>query len=195
MKTLSIIGLSIGTALFSALPVSLQFSQDGVSVSLDKANAVIGRPLTPGSVAGVNRRVHRRAARRAYHYDAAAGTATPYENQNWGNWNGAGPGYGVARAAVAASTPYNNGNWGYWNGAGPAYGVTAAGPAARAAVARVGYYGVNRAYPEGNYAGWNGSSPNPNANYYPTRAMYSGSYLPPSYFGPVCNPQYDNSCQ
>jgi hypothetical protein len=37
-------------------------------LSRDSANAVIGRPLTPGSVAGVNRRVHRRAYRGAYGY-------------------------------------------------------------------------------------------------------------------------------
>ena len=41
-----------------------------VSLSLDKADARIGRPLTPMSVAGVNRRVHRRA-----YYGAAAGAA------------------------------------------------------------------------------------------------------------------------
>ena len=69
MKTLSILGLLAGTALLSAVPVSLQLSpQHKLSVSLDRANAVIGRPLTPGSVAGV----HRRAVRRGY-YGAAAG--------------------------------------------------------------------------------------------------------------------------
>jgi hypothetical protein len=39
-----------------------------------QAQAEIGRPLTPGSIAGVNRRVHRRAARRAYYgYGYGAG--------------------------------------------------------------------------------------------------------------------------
>jgi hypothetical protein len=33
-------------------------------VSQDKAYAVVGRPATPGSVAGVHRRVERRAVRR-----------------------------------------------------------------------------------------------------------------------------------
>jgi hypothetical protein len=37
---------------------------EGLSVSLNSAEARIGRPLTPGSVAGVNRRVHRRVYRR-----------------------------------------------------------------------------------------------------------------------------------
>jgi hypothetical protein len=65
--------MTIGaTALFAcilcATPLSLRVSPEGnVSLSLDSASAVIGRPLTPGSVAGVNRRVHRRAYRRGYY--------------------------------------------------------------------------------------------------------------------------------
>ena len=38
-----------------------------------QAQAEIGRPLTPGSIAGVNRRVNRRAARRAYYGYGAGG--------------------------------------------------------------------------------------------------------------------------
>jgi len=37
-------------------------------LSVDKAQARIGRPLTPGSIAGVNRRMHRRAG---YNYHGA----------------------------------------------------------------------------------------------------------------------------
>jgi hypothetical protein len=60
------------TALFACLlcatPLSLRLSPEGdVALSVDSASAVIGRPLTPGSVAGVNRRVHRRAYRRGYY--------------------------------------------------------------------------------------------------------------------------------
>src|SRR5258705_11173789 len=36
--------------------------QSGVSLSVEKAEARVGRPLTPMSVAGVARRQHRRAA-------------------------------------------------------------------------------------------------------------------------------------
>lgn len=69
MKKLSTVSLVIGAALLSVAPVSLQWSPEKtLSLSLDKANAVIGRPLTPGSVAGVHRRVYRRTARRAYYY-------------------------------------------------------------------------------------------------------------------------------
>jgi hypothetical protein len=60
------------TALFACIlcanPLSLGvLPQGNVAFSVDSASAVIGRPLTPGSVAGVNRRVHRRAYRRGYY--------------------------------------------------------------------------------------------------------------------------------
>jgi hypothetical protein len=58
--------------LLCAAPFSIEWSpQSGVAFSLNTAKAVIGRPLTPGSVAGVHRRVHRRA----YYGAAAAGAA------------------------------------------------------------------------------------------------------------------------
>ena len=60
------------TALFAcilcATPLSLRLSPEGnVALSVDSASARIGRPLTATSVAGVNRRVHRRAYRRGYY--------------------------------------------------------------------------------------------------------------------------------
>lgn len=68
MKKLAIIGATlIGSAILCAVPVSLHFSQENVvSVAVDTANAIIGRPATPGSVAGVARRTTRRAVRRRY---------------------------------------------------------------------------------------------------------------------------------
>ena len=66
MKTF---GKLIAVALFVTAPFSLQWSPGKtVSLSLDQAGAVVGRPATPGSVAGVHRRVHRRTARRYYYY-------------------------------------------------------------------------------------------------------------------------------
>jgi hypothetical protein len=52
MKKLTMIGaLLLGAAIFSASPVSLNWSsEEGLSVSQDKAYAVVGRPATPGSV-------------------------------------------------------------------------------------------------------------------------------------------------
>ena len=62
MKKISMIGATlVGAAVLCAAPISLHQSQDkGLSLSVDKAQARIGRPLTPGSVAGVHRRHERR---------------------------------------------------------------------------------------------------------------------------------------
>jgi hypothetical protein len=68
MKKLSMLGIIGGAILLTATPLSLEWSQKNVVLSFDSADARVGRPLTPGSVAGVNRRVHRRAYRRAYYY-------------------------------------------------------------------------------------------------------------------------------
>ncbi|QAU48347.1 hypothetical protein EAS56_13265 [Bradyrhizobium guangzhouense] len=69
------LGLVAAVALSTAAPLSLNFSPSRLpSVSLDRAEARVGRPLTPMSVAGVNRRVHRRA----YYGAAAVGAAGAY---------------------------------------------------------------------------------------------------------------------
>ena len=69
MNKISVIGATLlGAAVLCAAPISLHQSQDkGLSLSVDKAQARIGRPLTPGSVAGVHRRVERRAYRGGYY--------------------------------------------------------------------------------------------------------------------------------
>ena len=69
MKKISVIAATlVGAAMLCAAPISLHQSQDkGLTLSLDKARAVIGRPLTPGSIAGVHRRVERRGYRRGYY--------------------------------------------------------------------------------------------------------------------------------
>ena len=75
MKRSTMLGAALGAAILCLAPVSLHWSPAGtVSISVDKTDARVGRPLTPGSVAGVNRRVHRRAYRRGY-YGAAVGAA------------------------------------------------------------------------------------------------------------------------
>ena len=73
MKKLSMLGIISGAALLTAVPFTLQWSQNNVTLSLDSAEARIGRPLTATSVAGVSRRVHRRTYRRAAVYAGAAG--------------------------------------------------------------------------------------------------------------------------
>jgi hypothetical protein len=67
MKKLSMLGIIVGAALLTAVPFSLQWSHEkNVAVSLDRADARVGRPLTATSVAGVHRRAYRRAYRRGY---------------------------------------------------------------------------------------------------------------------------------
>jgi hypothetical protein len=68
MKKLSIVGILVGAAFLTAAPFSLQWSQKNVVLSLDRADARVGRPLTATSVAGVHRRAHRRAYRHGHYY-------------------------------------------------------------------------------------------------------------------------------
>lgn len=59
-------------ALLTAVPVSLEFggsaadhdTSTGIGLKIDTAEARVGRPATPGSVAGVARRTTRRTVRR-----------------------------------------------------------------------------------------------------------------------------------
>ena len=80
MNKLRLVGITLaGALLCAAAPLSVQWSPaKGPSLSLDKADARIGRPLTPMSVAGVNRRVHRRAYYGAAAVGAAAAGAAYY---------------------------------------------------------------------------------------------------------------------
>jgi hypothetical protein len=53
----------------STIPYSIDASKTtGFTVSADQAQAVIGRPLTPGSVAGVARRTARRHHYYGHHH-------------------------------------------------------------------------------------------------------------------------------
>ena len=89
------------TVAASTLVVAALFSfswsqQSGISLSVDKAEARIGRPLTPMSVAGVSRRHYRRAA---YGTAAAVGVGATA----WGAGYAASPYYsGAVRRAHAA---------------------------------------------------------------------------------------------
>jgi len=73
MKKLGMLGIIGGAAILTAMPFSLQWSQKNVVLSLDGAEARIGPPLTATSIAGVDRRVHRRAYRRAPYASAGVG--------------------------------------------------------------------------------------------------------------------------
>ena len=79
MSKLTMISVAAGAALLSAAPFSLRFSpENGVLLAMDTANAVLGRPLTPLSIAGV----HRRAMRRASY--AYGGGYYPYRSYGYG---------------------------------------------------------------------------------------------------------------
>ena len=103
------------TALFAcilcATPLSLRLSPEGtVALSADSASARIGRPLTATSVAGVNRRVHRRAYRRDYYgygayanpYRSGYGTYQPYSY------------YGSGYGTYQPWSGYSYGNQPWW---------------------------------------------------------------------------------
>ena len=120
--------LLISTAL---LVTALPFTFDGVTPTVSKAHAIIGRPLTPMSVAGVHRRAMRRTygvgANLGYHpvaraaaYGAAAAGAG-YYGARYGGWGGWGyPSYGYGYG-----TGYSYPSYGYGYGTGysyPAYG-------------------------------------------------------------------------
>src|SRR5258708_1552282 len=110
--------------------------QGGISLSIESAQARVGRPLTPVSVAGVARRQTRRAVYGAGVVGAGAAAV------------GTAAAIGTA-GAVAATSP----NWG-WGGSagGPYYGGSVRG-------ARAAYYG---GYPS---AAWGGVSSSDRAQY------------------------------
>ncbi len=77
MTKLSLLAVSVGVALVgAAVPASLHWSPANVALlSLDTAEAKVGRPLTPVSVAGANRRAGRRAVRAGAGVAAAGAVA------------------------------------------------------------------------------------------------------------------------
>jgi hypothetical protein len=129
MKKLSLFAVSVGGALVcAAVPASFNWSS--AKFSLDTAEARVGRPLTATSVAGVSRRVHRRAYRRAAAGAAIGGAAVggaavgatyvggpaPYAPGPPAYVGGPAPAYAPA-PAVAAAAPYGGPGYGY--GPGP----------------------------------------------------------------------------
>src|SRR5262249_51769025 len=62
MKKLGMLGIIGGAAILTTAPLSLQWSQKTVMLSLDSAQAQTGGPPTATSVAGASRKAHRGAA-------------------------------------------------------------------------------------------------------------------------------------
>ena len=100
MKKLGLLSAAIGAMVLAATPLSLRLSPTALpSLSVDKADARVGRPATPGSVAGVARRQGRRAA-----YGYGAGVV------------GAGLGAAaIGTAAAVGAAPYDGGAGYYSN--------------------------------------------------------------------------------
>ena len=67
-KLITVLYTALAASVLCATPLSLHWSPKTMpSVAVNSAEARLGRPLTPMSVAGVNRRVHRRAYRHSYY--------------------------------------------------------------------------------------------------------------------------------
>src|SRR6202795_304809 len=125
--------------------------QRGLSLSVEKAEARVGRPLTPVSVAGVARRQNRRAAYGAGVVGAGAaavGTAGAGAgtSPHWG-WGG-----GPYRTGYYAGSPYYGGTV---RGARAAYygGYPSAAPAANAGPP---FHAVRAYYAGGPWYGYSG---------------------------------------
>jgi hypothetical protein len=136
--------LLIATALLFAV---VPFTFDGVTPTISKANAVIGRPLTPGSIAGV----HRRAMRRTFGVGANIGRAGFYRRTFVARRF-----HPVARAAVAGAALATGvgwgGGWGGWNsGWGGGWGGGWGPGLYASAVAAPGWGGWG-----GGWGGWGG---------------------------------------
>ena len=115
MKKLSVFGIIGGAALLAAAPFSLQWSQGTVTLSLDSADARIGRPLTALSVAGVQRRSYRRAVRSTVYAGAAAGAVGYGVGAYYG-------GYGYPTYTAPSSPSYGTG-YGYGSYYGSIYAM------------------------------------------------------------------------
>ena len=115
MKKLTLFAVSVGGALVcAAVPASFNWSP--AKVSLDTAEARIGRPLTATSVAGVGRRVYRRQYRRAAAGAAVGAAAVGGAAAGAAYVGGPAPAYAPG-PAVAAAPPYGGPGYGY--GPGP----------------------------------------------------------------------------
>ena len=91
MKRLAMLGIIGAAAILTAAPLSLQWSQKNVVLSLDSAKAGT-------ATSGVSRRVHRRAYRRAGYGTAVAGSGE-YGYSSLANCGGGYLAYGTSYVA------------------------------------------------------------------------------------------------
>jgi hypothetical protein len=166
---------AIATSAFAcATLLSFGWSeQSGVSLSVESAQARIGRPWTPLSVAGVARRQYRRAA---YGYGAgvvgAGLAARAYYGGYPSGYYGAYGGYPSGYYGTYAAGGYPGAYGGYPSGY---YGAYAAG----------GYPGAYGGYPSGYYGAYAaGGYP---GDYY---GAYAAGGYPGGYYGGYANRSY-----
>jgi hypothetical protein len=130
------IAIAISTFAGAALLSFGWSEQRGVSLSIDEAQARVGRPLTPVSVAGVARRHNRRAA---YGYGVGAGLA------------------GAAAVGTAAAVAATSPTWGWGSpySSSPAYyGANAAQTDPDFGKPHYAMRAYYRGAPYYGYAGW-----------------------------------------
>jgi hypothetical protein len=116
LKVPNLFGVAVGATLLAATPMSIHVSSTAVpSLLFDRADARIGRPLTPLSVAGVQRRAYRRGyygggiapglgvglGAAAIVAGAIAASRSGYGYGGYGD-----PGYGYAGHVIAPTYPY-----------------------------------------------------------------------------------------
>jgi len=156
MKKLSTLGKLIGALLLCATPVSLHWSPTKApQLSVDGAQARIGRPLTPMSIAGVNRRMNRRA-----YYGGYGGYYRP------------GIGVGIGAAAVGAAALGTAAAYHNYYGYAPAYPNNYY-DYSNNGYSDAGYYAAApSAYDTGHYAAAPGYS---NTGYYAAAPGYSAT--------------------
>jgi hypothetical protein len=106
MRKLGMLGTIAGAAILTAVPLSLQWSQKNVALSLASAEAQ-ERPLTATSVAGVSRRAYRRAYRSAAYARAAGYGSELYSGYGCPTYSSYWVPYGTSSSApygIAASS-------------------------------------------------------------------------------------------
>lgn len=162
MRTMAKAAIATSAAMCATVFSFNWSEQRGISLSIESAQARIGRPLTPFSVAGVARRNYRRGA-----YGYGAGVV------------GAGLAAGaIGAAAVAATSPYGYYGGGPYVGAG--WGYSGGYPG--------NYYG-SYGYPGGYYGGYaNRSYVTGRPTLFPR--YYGGTYAAGGYYGGYANRSY-----
>jgi hypothetical protein len=159
MKQMSPTRIAIAASTFGcAALLSFNWSeQRGVSLSVESAQARVGRPLTPVSVAGVARRQTRRAVYGAGVVGAgAAAVGTAAAIGTAGAVAATSPNWGWGRNPYQTGAGYYAGGRYYSGAVREARAAYYGGPSA-AGISTTPHYAVNAYYAGGpwyNYSGW-----------------------------------------